>query len=99
MRCDFRNFESDQLQFNAVYNETLQNFRKNLAALDYYEQTGLQQAGEIFSAATLAYNNGEIGYVEYTALLSQSIDIKNNYLVSLNNYNQSVIKLNYFLNQ
>jgi len=94
-----KNFESDQLQFNTAYNEALQNFRKNLAALDYYEQTGLQQADEILAVASLAYNNGEIGYIEYTALLSQSIDIKNNYFASLNNYNQSVIRLNFFLNQ
>lgn len=94
-----KNFENDQLVFNAAYNEALQEFQKNNSSLSYYEQTGLAQADEILASATLAYKNGEIGYVEYTTLLSQSIDIKNNFVASLNNYNQSVIKLNYFLNK
>jgi len=94
-----KNFENDQLQFNAAYNEAFQEYQKNLLSLTYYEQTGTQQADEILSSATIAYKNGEIGYVEYAVLILQSIEIKNNYLNSLNDYNQSVIKLNYFLNQ
>ncbi|HLG35973.1 MAG TPA: CusA/CzcA family heavy metal efflux RND transporter, partial [Bacteroidia bacterium] len=94
-----KNFENDQLHFNTAYNKALQNYLKNLSSLSYYEQTGLQQADEILSSATLAYKSGEISYVEYTTLLSQSIDIKNNYLKSLNDYNQSVIQINYFINQ
>lgn len=94
-----KNFENDQRQFNAAYREAIQTYRKNLSLLTYYEQTGLQLADEILSSANTAYRNGDIGYIEYITLLSQGIDIKNQYLHSMNDYNQSVIKLNYFLNQ
>jgi cobalt-zinc-cadmium resistance protein CzcA len=92
-----KNYESDTLAFNVAYNKAVQNFQKNLYALSYYEQTGLEQADEILSAATTAYKSGEIGYVEYTTLLSQSLDIRNSYYKALNDYNQSVIRLNYFI--
>lgn len=92
-----KNFENDQLQFNAAYNEAFQDYRKSLLSITYYEQTGLQQADEILSSATIAYKNGEIGYLEYITLLSQCIDINNNYLKSLNEYNQAVIAVNYFI--
>ena len=94
-----KNYESDTLVFNVAYNKAVQNFQKNLSALTYYEQSGLEQADEILSAATTAYKSGEIGYVEYTTLLSQSLDIRSNYFKSLNDYNQSVIHLNYFIIQ
>jgi len=79
--------------------QTIQDLNKQQQLLQYYETTGVQQADEIQSSATLAFKNGEIGYIEYTTLLSQSIDIKNNYSSALNNYNQAVIKLNYFSNK
>jgi cobalt-zinc-cadmium resistance protein CzcA len=67
--------------------------------LSYYESTGMQYANEILNTAQLAFKNGEIGYIEYITLLSQSIDIKNNCLSALTNYNQAIIQLNYFINQ
>lgn len=94
-----KDLEQTTLQLNTAYNQTLQELNKNQSLLTYYENTGLQQADELQSSAALAFKNGEIGYIEYTALLSQSIDIKNNYLIALNNYNQATIQLSYFLNQ
>ncbi|HYV94070.1 MAG TPA: CusA/CzcA family heavy metal efflux RND transporter [Chitinophagales bacterium] len=93
-----KDFETATLQFNTAYIQTIQELNKQQQLLQYYETTGVQQADELLHSATLAFKNGEIGYIEYTSLLSQSIDIKNNYLTALNNYNQAVIKLNYFLN-
>jgi len=94
-----KEFESATLQFNTAYNKALQEMAKQQSLLLYYENTGLQQANEILKAATLAFTNGEIGYIEYTTLLSQSIDIKTGYLSVLSNYNLSVIQINYFINQ
>jgi len=94
-----KNLEHEMLQFNTGYKQALQELQKNNAALNYYTSTGLQQSDEILHAATLAYTNGDLSYLEYTTLLSQSIGIKNNYLQALNSFNQSVIKINYFLNK
>ncbi|MEP7128271.1 MAG: CusA/CzcA family heavy metal efflux RND transporter, partial [Chitinophagales bacterium] len=94
-----KDFEAVTLQFNTAYNQAVQELNKQLGLLSYYENTGLQQANEILNAATLAFKNGEIGYIEYFTLLLQSLDIKNNYLSSLVNYNQAVIQINFYINQ
>jgi heavy metal efflux system protein len=94
-----KEFESATLQFNTSYKKALLERDKQQSLLQYYEDTGLKQANEIMNAAILAFRNGEIGYIEYTTLLSQSIDIKNGYLSVLTNYNLSVIEIGYFINQ
>ena len=71
---------------------------KNLNALQFYETTGLEQAAEIIKAATQSYRAGEISYAELSQYLTQAIDIQKNYLDYLNKFNQSVIELNYFIN-
>jgi cobalt-zinc-cadmium resistance protein CzcA len=76
-----------------------QEVEKNLALLAYYETTGLAQAAEIIKSSTLAYRQGEISFAELSQFLTQAIDIRRNYLDSLNAYNQSVIQFNYFLNR
>jgi len=87
------------LQFNTSYHKAWQELARQQSLLVYYEDTGLQLANEILNTANLAFVNGEIGYIEYTTLLSQCIDIKNSYLSVLTNYNLAVIQINYFINQ
>ena len=79
--------------------QTRQEVEKNLALLTYYETTGLAQASGIIKSSTLAYRQGEISFAELSQFLAQAIDIRRNYLDSLNAYNQSVIQFNYFLNR
>ncbi len=72
---------------------------KNKTMLSFYELTGLKQAEEIIKAASLAYRAGEISFTELSQFLTQAIEIQKNYLENLNNYNQSVIQYNYYINQ
>ena len=46
-------------------------------------------------AGGFAYKEGEIGYVEYIALMEQSIEIRSSYLNALNLHNQTVNEINY----
>jgi cobalt-zinc-cadmium resistance protein CzcA len=94
-----KQFENNQLQLNTGYKQAVQEYQKNLLSLNYYETTSLGQSDELLNAATEAYKAGEIGYLEYNALLSQSLDIKNSYLDALNNFNQAVIQINFFTNK
>ena len=47
----------------------------------------------------LSYQAGEISFAEMYQFYTQAIDIRKNYLQSLNEYNQAVIEYNYFINQ
>ena len=81
------------------YNQSYQQLLKDQDLLTYYEKTGLAQAEAIIKSSNLAYRGGEINFAELTQYLSQAIDIQKNYLDVLNQFNQSAIQLNYYLNR
>ena len=61
--------------------------------LDYYTQSGNNEADETARISALAYECGEISYIEYVAALQQSIDTRLKYATAVNDYNQAAIKL------
>ena len=89
--------ETQSLQTAA--GQARQAVERSEEALRFYETTGLRQANQILEAASLAYRAGEISFAELSQFLTQAIGIRQNYLDALNDYNQSAIQLNYFLNQ
>lgn len=64
-------------------------------AMEYYEKNGIQQARNIASTSKIAYENGEIGYIEYIQNLEVAIFSQLKYLDAINEYNQNIIILNY----
>lgn len=91
--------QSDQnlaaLQLNKQFTQQIQEYLKYQQALDYYQATGLMQAGEQIRIAAFAYSKGEIGYVEFIQNTSQALNIRLQYLQALRDYNNSVIELSY----
>lgn len=85
-------FSNQQLQLQ-------REVEKNKIMLSFYETAGLQQAGEIIKAASLAYRSGQVSFAELSQFLTQAIEIQKNYLENLNGYNQSVIQYYYYINQ
>ncbi len=79
------------------YEQALRELDKNLATLNYYESSALQNAANILRQASKAFHAGEIDYIEYLQALRTSIGIRNGHLLALNQYNQSVIKLEFLL--
>lgn len=79
--------------------QAYQELDKNRKGLAFYESFGLRQADEIIKASSLSYQAGEIGFSELSQFLTQAIEIRRNYLETLNNYNQSVIQYYYYINQ
>lgn len=64
--------------------------------VQYYEQTGLQQAELIVNNAKLAFENGEISYLEWTMLMNNAVGIQLNYIEAVSRYNETLIQLEYF---
>jgi cobalt-zinc-cadmium resistance protein CzcA len=77
------------------YRQALQEFDKNNASLQYYEDQAIKNADLISLQAQKAYHSGAIGYIEYLQALKNVISIQSGYLHAQNAYNQSVIKLEY----
>ena len=76
--------------------EELQNeFEKQQKALQYYQNEGLQFAGQIITTAQKSYANGDMSYWSYISFLNQAIDIKKQNAEAVNLYNQSAIQLQF----
>lgn len=94
-----KQYEFEMQMFATEKSQAQKEVEKNNSLLNFYESTGLRQAGEIIKASTLAYRSGEISFAELSQFLTQAIDIRRNYLENLNSYNHSVIQYYYFINQ
>jgi cobalt-zinc-cadmium resistance protein CzcA len=64
-------------------------------ALLYYENEGTHLSEEILKTALISFKNGEIDFFQYIQSLENAYEIKLDYLDNLNQYNQTVINLNY----
>src|SRR3989304_1714458 len=92
VQSDYENYQNT---LKTLFNQQLQEYQKFSDLLNYYKSTGLKQADEILKVSQLSYSKGEIGYVEYIQSITQAISIKSEYLNSLNQYNQTIININY----
>lgn len=96
----------EEQKLNSQLQELSSQKLQALAAVDkqselvqFYESSGLRQANEIIKAAQLSYRSGEIGFTSFSEFLSQAVNIRENYLQALNDYNQAQINYLYFINQ
>lgn len=91
--------EKTKLQLSSAYNQLMEQINKSSGQIDYYKTEGLQYAAVILNAAVKSYKAGNIGYVEYVQNIKETINIKAGYLQTVNEYNQTIIQLNYLLNR
>lgn len=95
-------------QKNAAYMETqlvnqheqqLHQLHTFQSLIDYYKGTALPNADLISKNAEKAYMNGDISYVEYVQGVETALEIRTNYINAVNNFNQTVINLQFLANQ
>jgi len=63
--------------------------------MHYYEQTGVQQSELIIKNAKLAFEKGEISYLEWSMLMNNAVNIQLGHLQTLFQYNIALIELEY----
>lgn len=88
---------SYKASLDGEYKSLLQDFNKFKSSIDYYEKLALPQANMIISQTTKSYKAGELDYLEFIQNLSRALQIKSNYLETLNQYNQSIISLEFII--
>lgn len=79
------------------YQQQMQQVLKFNNSLGFYKNTALNQADLLIESAQKSYTNGAIGYVEYFQGITQGLNLKMDYLETLNGYNQAVINLEYLI--
>jgi len=80
---------------NQRYKALLGQLEQQSKELSYYESEGGQLSEQILRAASGNFMNGEIDFFQYIQSLENAYDIQLSYLDVLNQYNQTVIAINY----
>ena len=79
----------------ARWRELKAELEKYESTLAYYEGEGAALSKEILKTANGSFKNGEIDFYQYFLSLENAYQIRLEYLDNLNQYNQTVIKMNY----
>lgn len=93
-----KNVEYLKNQLNSQLLQQIEEQKVNQSLIDYYIQTALPNAEIIGSNAQKAFQNGEIGYVEYLQGLETVLSIQQNNLSVISQFNQNNINIQYLLN-
>lgn len=89
----------EQTHLQIQLNNTLVQYNNRLKTIKYYESSSLQNATNIINTANKQLYNGSINYMEWTLLTNQAINVQSDYLSEVLKLNESIIYLQYLLNQ
>jgi len=87
--------DKNKTVLNLQKKELQSEYEKQKKGLQYYQNEGSVYAAQIIATAQKSYANGDMGYWTYIGFLNQAIDIKKQYAETLNQYNQSAIRLQF----
>ncbi len=91
-QTDAENFSKS---LSGSYRSLMLELSKNSNSMDYYEKQAVPEADIIINQATRSYKAGAMDYIEYILTLTRALSIKQNYLDALNNYNQTIISIEF----
>ena len=77
------------------YKSLLGELNKYQKSIAYYEKQAIPEANMIIEQSTRSYKAGAMDYLDYILSLSRALTIKQNYIEALNNYNQTVINIDF----
>ncbi len=89
------NYHYQLLAMQSQLQQAAQQYEKNKNSLSYYRTSALPNAALILKQSRISFNTGEIGYAEYFLSLRNAISIREGYLQTLNDYNQSIIYIEF----
>jgi heavy metal efflux system protein len=87
------NAENYTRSLEGSYRSLLDEYNKFSLSIEYYEKQAIPEAGTIIEQSTLSYKAGAMDYLDYVLSLSRALEIKQNYLEALNDYNQTIISI------
>lgn len=94
-----KELEKSQQELATIYWQQFQLQKQYSEQLNFYKTEGLPMAETIINSAQRLYKSGDIGYIEYTQNLKDANKIKTDYLIAMNNYNQTIVNIQYLLNK
>ena len=91
--------EVQKATLQSLFTQELQQLDAHKAQLLYYKNSALPNAQLITKTATKAYTNGDISYIEYLQSLQTARDIQRSYRAVIFKHNESIINIQFLLNQ
>ncbi|MCF0073931.1 CusA/CzcA family heavy metal efflux RND transporter [Dyadobacter sp. CY261] len=91
--------EAARLQLSSDLQQAVRSWETARQNLDLYEESTLALATTIQDNATRSYEAGEIGYIEYGQAWNRALGVRLTWLDLLYTYNQSVIQIEFLLNE
>jgi heavy metal efflux system protein len=91
------NYEHYQTEMQSEYEQSLQLYKQHLTTVNYFEKSALPNADLILKQADKSFKAGDISSLDYLQSIKTALRIKTDYLMSLNLYNQSIIKLEFLM--
>lgn len=88
-----------QNQIKSQFDQQLEQLVTYQSLVEFYKNSALPIAENIGLNSGKSYQNGDISYIEFIQANQTYLDVQMNYLNAVLIYNQSVINLNYLLNQ
>ncbi len=89
--------EAFQLAIAQQHNQAIEELMKNKNSLNYYRGSALETARLLTNQSRKAFKSGELDYTTLVFNLRQALAIREGYLLALQQYNQSIITIQ-FLN-
>jgi len=83
---------------NAQIEQEVANYRLALQRYRYLADEALPNAERLLRAAQLGYRTGDLSYMEYLHALQTATDTELSHLEAVNEINQTVITIRYYLN-
>lgn len=90
--------DNGRLSLQTQLQNAFQQYTQNLSQYNYYKSTALPNTDIIIRSANVSYKSGDIGYIEYIQALQTSAEVQLDYLQAVNQINQSIININFLIN-
>ena len=89
------NAENYTRSVSGNFQSLLDEYNKYTSSVDYYEKQAVPEADLIIDQATRSYKAGALDYLDYVLTLNRALAIRQNYLEALNNFNQTIIAIEF----
>ncbi len=87
-----------QMQLQQKLSVAWLQYKNSQDLLQFFEENQLPNVETIRKLATQQYQNGAINFMEWVMLVNQSTQVQSTYLDLLNEYNETIIEINFLTN-
>jgi len=88
-------YQNERLVLEGQLQQAAEQYTRLKSNVSYYRESALPNADLILKQVHTALRSGNIGYTEYLLGVRNALRIKDNFLQALNDYNQSIIYIEY----